>query len=171
MKLMKWKLLLIAAAGFAFSGTASAQATQNIDVTAVVPDFCIFDVATSGTTMAFDLSTVATATTDFGQTTTLAWRCSNGFNTDITIGPGGSGDQENREMAAGALTPAFNLYTEATYTNIWGDGTGATVVANITGLGMGTVGNTTVFGRVLLTDAQAAEPGNYSDTVVVTILP
>lgn len=171
MKLMKWKLLLIAAAGFAFTGTASAQATQDIAVSATVPDFCIFDAATSETTMAFDLSGVATATADFTAQTSLAWRCSNGFNTDITIGPGGSADQENRAMTAGAATLAYNLYTDNTYGTIWGDGTGTTSVVGVTGTGMSNVGNSVVYGRVLLADGQAAEPGAYTDTVVVTILP
>jgi hypothetical protein len=40
MKFLKLKLLLIAAIGFAFSGTANAQNTQNIDVTAFVPNVC-----------------------------------------------------------------------------------------------------------------------------------
>ena len=73
MKLMNWKLLLVAGAAFAFSGTANAQATQNIDVTAFVPNVCIFDT-TSETTMTFDLSGVSTATLPFDAATTLAWR-------------------------------------------------------------------------------------------------
>jgi spore coat protein U-like protein len=168
MKLMKWKLLLIAAAGFAFSGTANAQATQNINVTATVPSVCVFDAATTGTTMAFDLSTLATAAADFEATTTLAWRCSAGSNAFINIGPGGSTDQTAREMSGAGGTLAYNLFTEDTYTNIWGNGAGGTVTSNITGLGMNTVGNSIVYGRVLLANAQAANVGAYTDTVLVT---
>ena len=88
MKFLKLRLLLIAAIGFAFSGTANAQAvTQNIDVTAFVPNVCIVDVATTETTMLFDLSGVSTATLPFDATTTLAWRCSVGFAPAVTIGP------------------------------------------------------------------------------------
>ena len=65
MKFLRLRLLLIAAIGFAFSGTANAQNTQNIDVTAFVPNVCIVDVATSETTMTFDLSGVAAATLPF----------------------------------------------------------------------------------------------------------
>ncbi len=171
MKLMKWKLLLVAVASFAFSGNANAQATQNISVTATVPSFCLFD-NTSETTMAFDLSGVATASADFAATTTLAWRCSNGFNTFISIDGGTTtSDPDNRAMTNGTDNLAYNLFTDNTYAQIWGDGTGTSATVAISGAGMGTVGNSVVYGRVLLADGQAAEPGSYTDTVVVTILP
>lgn len=171
MKSMKLKLLAIAVIGFAFSGTANAQNTQNIDVTAFVPNVCIVDVATTETTMTFDLSGVAAATLPFDATTTLAWRCSAGFNTAITIGPGGSGDQENRALLFGAIPLVYNLYTDNTFGTIWGDGTGTTSTVAVAGTGMANVGNTTVFGRIPLAPAQAAVTGIYTDTVLVTILP
>ena len=171
MKFLKLRLLLIAAIGFAFSGTATAQNTQNIDVTAFVPNVSIVDVATTETTMTFDLSGVATATLPFDATTTLAWRCSTGFNTAITIGPGGSADQENRALLFGAIPLAYNLFTDNTFGTIWGDGTGLTSTVAVVGTGMANVGNTTVFGRIPLAAAQAAITGIYTDTVLVTILP
>jgi spore coat protein U domain-containing protein, fimbrial subunit CupE1/2/3/6 len=171
MKWMNWKTLLIAAAAFAFSGTANAQNTQNIDVTAYVPNVCIVDVATTQTTMTFDLSGVATATLPFDATTTLAWRCSAGFNTAISIGPGASGDQENRALYLGALSLPYNLYTDNTFGTIWGDGSGTTATVPIAGTGMANVGTTTVFGRIPLAAAQAATTGIYTDTVLVTLLP
>lgn len=171
MKLMKWKLLLAAGAAFAFSGQANAQATQDIVVSATVPSFCLFDVATSETTMDFDLSGVATATADFSATTDLAWRCSNGVDFDISISPGGSTDQEARELDSGTATLPYNLFIDGVFSAIWGDGGGTTDVVTVTGLGMGNVGNTTVHGRILLGDAQAAEPDTYTDTVTVTITP
>ena len=171
MKFLKLKLLLIAAIGFAFSGTANAQNTQNIDVTAFVPNVCIVDVATTETTMTFDLSGVATATLPFDATTTLAWRCSAGFNTAITIGAGGSADQENRALLFGAIPLAYNLYTDITFGTIWGDGTGTTSTVPAAGTGMAIVGNTIVYGRIPLAAAQVAVTGIYTDTVLVTILP
>ena len=171
MKFLRLRLLLIAAIGFAFSGTANAQNTQNIDVTAFVPNVCIVDVATSETTMTFDLSGVAVATLPFDATTTLAWRCSTGFNTAITIGPGGSGDQENRALLFGAIPLVYNLFTDVTFGTIWGDGTGTTSTVAVVGTGMASVGNTIVYGRIPLAAAQAAVTGIYTDTVLVTILP
>ena len=171
MKFLKLKLLAIAAIGFAFSGTANAQAaTQNIDVTVYVPDICIIDVSTEATMM-FDLSGAAAAVVPFDATTTLAWRCSTGFNTAITIGPGASGDQENRQAFDVALSIPYNLYTDNTFGTIWGDGTGSTSTVAVAGTGMSNIGTTTVFGRVQLADAQTAIAGIYNDSVLVTILP
>jgi len=171
MKFLKLRLLALAAVGFAFSGTANAQTVQNIDVTAFVPNVCIVDVATSETTMVFDLSGVSTATLPFDATTTLAWRCSTGFNTAITIGPGGSGDQENRVLLFGAIPLVYNLFTDNTFGTIWGDGTGTTSSVSIVGTGMVNVGNSVVYGLIPLAAAQAAITGTYTDTVLVTILP
>jgi spore coat protein U-like protein len=171
MRFLKLRLLLIAAIGLAFSGTANAQNTQNIDVTAFVPNVCIVDVATTETTMLFDLSGVATATLPFDATTTLAWRCSAGYNTEISIGPGGSGDQENRVLLLGAIPLVYNLFTDVTFGTIWGDGTGTTSTVAVAGTGMANVGNTIVHGRIPLAAAQAAVTGIYTDTVLVTILP
>ena len=170
MKFLKLRLLLIAMVGFAFSGTANAQNTQIIDVTAFVPNVCIVDVATSETTMVFDLSGVSTATLPFESTTTLAWRCSTGFNTAITIGPGGSGDQENRVLLFGAIPLVYNLFTDNTFGTIWGDGTGLTSTVAITGTGMSSVGTTIVYGRIPLAAAQAAVTGTYIDSVLVTVV-
>jgi len=170
MKFLKWKLLLVAAIGFASMGTANAQNTQNIVVTAFVPDVCIVDVTTEDT-MTFDLFDVATAVVPYDAATTLAWRCSTGFNTAITISPGGSGDQENRLLYDGPLTLAYNLFTDGTFGTVWGDGTGTTSSVAVAGLGMANVGTTTVFGRIPLAAAQAALAGIYTDTVLVTILP
>lgn len=171
MKFLKLRLLALAAVGFAFSGTANAQNTQNIAVTATVPTVCIVDTGTTETAMGFDLSTLASATGPFDATTNLAWRCNIGSAPVISIGPGGSGDQENRAMDAGGPTLAYNLYIDGTFTTIWGDGTGTTSTVGITPLGMGIAGNTVVNGRVLLADALAAPVGAYSDTVLVTIIP
>ena len=172
MKSMKLKLMAIAVLGFAFSGTANAQTNmQNIDVTAFVPNVCIVDVATTEDTMVFDLSGVATATLPFDAATTLAWRCSAGYNTSISIGPGGSGDQENRVLLSGVIPLVYNLYTDNTFGTIWGDGTGTTNTVPVAGTGMANLGSTTVFGRIPLVAAQAAVTGIYSDTVLVTILP
>ena len=74
-------------------------------------------------------------------------------------------------MTDGTFNLAYNLYTDNTYAQIWGDGTGTSASVAIAGTGMGNVTDSVVYGRVLLADGQAAEPGNYTDTVVVTILP
>ena len=171
MKFLKLRLLLIAAVGFAFSGTANAQNTQNIAVTATVPTVCIVDTGTTETAMGFDLSGLALATLPFTATTTLRWRCNFGSAPVISIGPGISGNQEFREMRFGLIPLAYNLYIDGAFSQIWGDGGGSTATVAIIPLGMGTAGNTVVNGQVLLADALAAPVGTYTDNVLVTIIP
>ena len=75
-----------------------------------------------------------------------------------------------RAARPGADLP-YNLYTDVTYGVVWGDGTESTVIVNETGLGMTTVGTSRIEGRVLLTDAEVADVGVYTDTVTITMLP
>ena len=173
MKRMNLKVLLFAAIAFASIGTANAQNTQDINITAIVPSICIVDVS-SETTMIFGMGNLGDASNvdDFDATTTLAWRCSDGFNTIITISAGISGDQTNRELDDGGTRLSYNLYTDATYLTVWGDGglgTG-TVAANGTGMAVGNIGNSVVYGRIPLAAAEAAPPGTYNDTVIVTVV-
>ena len=174
MKTMNLKVLLFAAITFASTGTANAQGnTQNIDITAIVPSVCIVDVS-SGTTMTFDMSnlTVAGNILDFDASTILAWRCFAGFNTFITLGPGGSTDQTARELDAAGTPLSYNLYTDGTYGTVWGDGGAgtSTVAANGTGMAVANIGTSEVFGRIPLAAAEAAAPGTYTDQVLVTVV-
>jgi spore coat protein U-like protein len=173
MKRMNLKVLLFAAITFASIGTANAQNTQNIDITAIVPSICIVDVS-SETTMTFDMSNLGVAgnVLDFDALTTLAWRCSAGFNTIITIGPGGSADQTARELDDGGTPLSYNLYTTNLRTVVWGDGAGGTgtVAANGAGMAVANIGTSEVFGRIPLAAAEAAPPGTYTDQVLVTVV-
>ncbi len=173
MKRMNLKVLLFTAIAFASIGTANAQNTQNIDITAIVPSVCIVDVS-SGTTMTFDMSnlTVAGNVLDFDALTTLAWRCSAGVNTVITIGPGGSADQTARELDDAGTPLSYNLYVDPARTNVWGDGSGGTNTSPAVGTGMAVanIGTTDVYGRIPLAAAEAAAPGTYTDQVLVTVV-
>ncbi len=173
MKRMNLKVLLFAAIAFASIGTANAQNTQNIDITAIVPSVCIVDVS-SGTTMTFDMSNLAVVgnVLDFDASTILAWRCSAGFNTIITISAGISGDQTNRELDDGGTRLSYNLYTNGGYGQVWGDGGAGTgtVAANGTGMAVANIGTSEVFGRIPLAAAEAAPPGTYTDQVLVTVV-
>lgn len=169
---MKRKILGLAAFFALFSAVqANAQSNSNLTVTATVPSVCVIDVASTDTTLAFDLSGLAAAATDFTQTANVGWRCSLNTALTLSINGGGSGDPAARVMAGPGLGLAYNLFTDNTFGTIWGDGTGGTATVADTGLGMNTVGSSTIFGRVLLADAQNAAVGNYTDTVVVTLLP
>lgn len=77
----------------------------------------------------------------------------------------GAGSYAQRDLIDGAATLAYNLYADSADTQIWGDGTGGSVVVNASA---GTPGTSTqVYGRVPY--QLAAVPGTYSDSIVVTI--
>ena len=68
----------------------------------------------------------------------------------------------------GTDTLPYLLCQDAACNTPWGDGS---VEANIgaNGAGMGNPTNETVYGRVVGADAQAAVPGDYSETVVISV--
>ena len=45
---------------------------------------------------------------------------------NIALSPGSSGSYSGRRLRSGGNTLAYNLYTDATYTTVWGDGSSAT---------------------------------------------
>lgn len=91
----------------------------------------------------------------------------------VALSAGSSGSMASRAMFSGANFLIYNLYTTSGYTQIWGDGsTGTTVVNGSIKLGRST-GNYngslahTVHGRIPA--IQDVLPGNYVDTIVVTV--
>ncbi len=60
---------------------------------------------------------------------------------------------------------SYNLYTDATHTMIWGDGTGGSTTVSGTADQSGT--EHTIYGRVPW--QPQAVPGSYSDSIVITI--
>lgn len=167
---LKQKLLGMLALAAMFGATeASAQATQNLNIQAVVPPVCVIDIATSDAQLLFDLSAIDSAPATFDGLATIAWRCTTGTAVVIDISTGISGDSNGRFMEdASGNQIAYNLYTDNTFGTIWDDGTNGSTVAE-TGLGMGTVGNTDVNGRILYGAVENAPTGTYNDDVTVTL--
>lgn len=88
----------------------------------------------------------------------------------VSIGPSPtSGVFNPRQMgSATADNMNYNFFTDATYTSIWGDGTGitSTVSAGIGGSGRRDT-NLTVYGRI--PPLQDVSTGSYSDSLTVTV--
>lgn len=98
----------------------------------------------------------------------ITWVCTNGYDSEIQLDGGGSGSIASREMS-GPVALTYQLFTDAGRTVVFGDGVTGNVV-NVTGSGYGNPATVTVFGRVDQADASIADPGNYIDTITVTIL-
>lgn len=80
----------------------------------------------------------------------------------LTMDTGGSGTF-NRAMASGPNRLAYGLFTDATRSVVWGNGTGATSRVNGSGLGTTHI----VYGRVPA--RQNVRAGSYADALVVTV--
>ena len=84
----------------------------------------------------------------------------------INISTGSSGTYSARTMLNGANTLSYNLYMDAARTVVWGDKSSGT--SNYTALLAVVPVTLPVYGRIPA--RQNASAGNYTDTVVVTLL-
>jgi spore coat protein U-like protein len=101
-------------------------------------------------------------------TGTVTYRC-NGSAHNITIGltQGAGASFNQRQMQKGSESLTYNLFVDASRTNIWGDGTGGTAVYSSANPPNNTNVNLTVYGRV--TAGQDVSAGTFSDTVTAVI--
>ena len=101
-------------------------------------------------------------------TGTVTYRC-NGSAHNITVGltQGASASFNQRQMQKGSESLTYNLFVDASRTNIWGDGTSGTSVYSIGNPPNNTNVNLTVYGRV--TAGQDVSAGSFSDTVTAVI--
>lgn len=80
----------------------------------------------------------------------------------VSLGTGGSGTFDLRQLTAGTESLGYNLYTDAARTIIWGDGVAASDVS-----ATGTNVDLSVYGRI---PAGQNVPANaYTDTISVTV--
>jgi spore coat protein U-like protein len=109
----------------------------------------------------------ATAADD--STGTITYRCAAGDNhITITLSRGSSGTFSPRRMTkAGGEQLAYNVFTDATRTTIWGDGTGGTSLYSVNNPPNNQDTVLTVYGRIPA--SQDVSVGSYSDTLVATI--
>lgn len=102
----------------------------------------------------------------------LTVTCTNGTAYTVRLDGGRSGSVSNRRMylnGTGPQTIAYNLYTNAARTTVWGTGggSGSTVIGTGTGAGQGNPQTLTVYGRVPVTPTFTA--GTYTDTITATV--
>ena len=81
----------------------------------------------------------------------------------------GSGTYTARTMMSGASKLGYNLYLDAAHTQVWGDGTGGSVLDNTTIVRHAGVAALTATVYGLLPALQDVAPGTYTDTITVTV--
>jgi spore coat protein U-like protein len=164
-------VLTIALGLAAAGGAQAAQTTGTLTVTARLGGSCRFNPpSTTAFTLAFGTYTPTAG--NLGASTTFRVQCSNGLAYQVALGGGGSGDVLNRQLTATGA-PAekvdYQLYADAAYTTVWGDGTGGTAIQ--AGVGGGGPRTFTIYGRVPDSSANqnAAVRNDYRDTVTITV--
>jgi spore coat protein U-like protein len=83
----------------------------------------------------------------------------------VTLSRGSSPTYTPRTMTSGANTLNYNIYNQAAFTTIWGDGTGGTATRPYGGGGNSAAG--IGYGRIPAGQYVAA--GAYTDTITVTV--
>jgi len=99
---------------------------------------------------------------------TLTAQCTSGDSYSIALNRGataGASLNDRLMSTGGGSVVHYQLYTAASYTTIWGDGTSGTSTVGSTG--SGATQSYTVFGSVAAQTTPA--PGSYSDTITATI--
>jgi spore coat protein U-like protein len=147
----------LALALVALPGSAAlAQDTATLNVSATVAAECEL----SGGSLNFGTYSAGEASeadTDFSYT------CSEGADITVTLDGGGHEQQGSRAMSGDGGTLTYELYQDAGLSDPWGIGTDGLEVDD-------TVGGQTsvpVYGRI--PSGQQVPPGEYSDTVQITL--
>lgn len=138
------------------------------------------DCTLSATGLAFPVSydpVTLHSTGDLDGTSTVTLTCTRTQNAErvnfaLSLSMGGSGTYTPRRMASGVNTLNYNLFTDATRSVIWGNGTGGTsLVSGSFNLNPGQpiqIQTRTVYGRI--PRAQDAVIGAYLDSITVTLI-
>lgn len=114
-----------------------------------------------------DFGSVGVISGNIDSTNGIFVACTKGTFFALTLdgGESGSSDPTRRKMTAGPHQVTYGLYTNATRTIPWGDGSNGSYQA---GIGTGSTQQFVVYGRVPYQPSPV--PGTYNDTIVVTVL-
>jgi len=159
---------VLVAAAFGISGAATAATTTtSFSVTATVLKTC----SATASTLAFGNYTPGAGA--ISGSTTVNVKCTNGTSFTVALDKGTTtgGSITQRLMANGANTLQYNLYKDAAFTTLFGDGTTGSTSAG-TGSGVATAVSVTVYGQLPdnATNQNAVPSGtNYSDSITATI--
>jgi spore coat protein U-like protein len=81
----------------------------------------------------------------------------------------GSGTYNQRSMVAGSYYLYYNLYRDAAFQQIWGDGNSGSNAVSLNNPVNGQNNLHTIYGRIPISSQRAAHVGIYSDTIIATV--
>ncbi|UXH79559.1 Csu type fimbrial protein [Roseateles amylovorans] len=156
-------LALMATASITAAAPATSSGTLEIGATILVA------CNVSGSTLNFGTAIDPLQTPGpVDALTSLAVTCTRTTPYSVALSAGANAGNAsafgNRAMKSGANSLPYQLYLDAGRTQVWGDGNSSGV---FTGTGTGSQQMLTVYGR--LPSLNGIPPGNYSDTVTLTI--
>ena len=155
-------IILIAAASLASVPASAATTSTSLSVTATVTANC----TVSSSALAFPNVNPLGGNVDGAGGISVTCTNGTGWTATAGLGAGSGASFAARRMTLGSDLLDYNLYTDSGRTNVWGDGSGSTTVFSNTGSGLAQA--VTVYGRVP-TGQTTVPPGNYADTVSVTV--
>jgi spore coat protein U-like protein len=171
---MRIALLALAVTGsmFAAASANAANATGNLNVTANVASSCIVSSPGSLAFGAYDPVNVNNASPKDGQGT-INVRCTRGTTTTIALeqgqNPAGGSSCTTplrRMNDGGAERLRYDLFSDSTRTTTWGCTTGTNTTSHQS-TNSANAASLDVWGRIPA--GQDVAPGNYSDTVQITL--
>jgi spore coat protein U domain-containing protein, fimbrial subunit CupE1/2/3/6 len=99
-------------------------------------------------------------------TNLISVSCNGNGTATVDLNTGSSGTYFPRSMISGTDTLTYNLYTTASLTSVWGDGTGGTVDQSFAYHGS-TSASYSVYGQIPA--QQNVNTGSYTDTITITV--
>jgi spore coat protein U-like protein len=145
-----------------WTGTShAASTTSTFAVQATIAATCTIN---SASTLNFGTLGVLASNTD--QTSTIQVACTNTtpYNIGLDAGTGSGATVAVRKLTSGGATVNYSLYSDAGRATVWGTTIGTDTVA---ATGSGAAQSYTVYGRIPAQTTPA--PGNYADTITVTV--
>jgi len=132
-------------------------------------------VATTGVSFGVYDATLVTPTDSVGNVTVRCSHAGGGAaktSYTVALSGGSSGTFARRTMRAGKSALDYNLFSSAARTQVWGNGSsGSTLVGGslLVNPGQFTTNENvhSIYGRIPA--LQSPEPGNYADTILVTL--
>ncbi|MEJ2604106.1 MAG: spore coat U domain-containing protein [Gammaproteobacteria bacterium] len=149
---------------------ASAQQSRDLNVTATVPEVCVIN---SPATISLDFGTLTpTDAADEETTANFDYRCSDGTAVTIELDLGGDANATlaERFMTHTNGTDKLGYLLEKPDSTPWGD-TASGTAYTATAQGLGTQDTVEIRGVITAAQKSAAPVGDYSDTVLITLLP
>jgi spore coat protein U-like protein len=161
---MRKNITLGLAAALVVAGTAAAYAataTSNFQVRITINATC-----TAATATDLDFGTAGVLASNIDTTSSLQVTCTNTtpYNIGFNAGVNGTGVTARKLKAGGSEMIAYSIYSDAGRTTNWGNTVGTDTVA---GTGNGSAQSYTAYGRV--PPQTTPTPGNYTDTITVTV--